>query len=138
MSGKMIKVECLRTIKTGGYWKNPGTRLELDENTAKALFAITNPSPVIHVLSDVEWVQAAPVGPSNEENQENEAKAITMEEFAMIDSIDEGVAEAIYGLGFTTLEALQAADVDQLTPIKGVGKATATKIIDEANELETE
>lgn len=139
MSEKMIKVECLRTIKSGGSWVKPGSRIELDEKTAKALNAITNPSPVIKVLSDVEWAEELIAeGPSEEELKENENREITLEEFSHIEAIDEGVAEAIYGLGITSLEALQAAAVEDLTPIKGVGKKTAQDIIDEANELETE
>lgn len=135
MSEKLIKVQCLRTIKSGGAWRNPGTKLDLDEETAKALYAITNPSPVIQVLSDVDWAEEVEEVEETSDS-DSEAKAIAIEEMLLVESLTEEWAEALYGLGITSLEDLQQASVDQLTPIKGIGKATAKDIIDEANELE--
>jgi len=54
------------------------------------------------------------------------------DELLGIEGVDEGMAMALHGLGFHTMEAVAGASVTALTALAGVGRVTAQKLIEAA------
>jgi len=82
--------------------------------------------------------------PDNGDSDEDsvEAEVITEEEYremlddlCKVNGIDQAMAESLFDSGIETVEDLANALPESLTKIKGIGKATAPKIIESAKGL---
>ena len=69
-----------------------------------------------------------------EASGEKEGKAASSE-LNELSGVGEKLIESLVAEGFDTLKKIAAADIDQLTAIKGLGKVKAAKIIAEAKKL---
>ncbi|MGE0267687.1 MAG: transcription termination factor NusA [Candidatus Omnitrophota bacterium] len=71
----------------------------------------------------------------SEETEEDEESVIEEVSIADLTGVGEKLIEELEEKGFGTLDKIAEASVDDLTPIKGLGKIKAQKLIDEAKKL---
>ena len=60
---------------------------------------------------------------------------IVLDELVLVDGVGPDLAEEMYKSGFTSLESVQQSSVKALKAVKGIGKASAEKILADAKEL---
>lgn len=145
----MAKVKILRSLKTGGKWliPNTGDVIELDDRIVvallrggneKAIDIVSNEDSIKKILAEMKAKPKVSLEKKKRVIRDipiNERETICAE-LVDVDEVDEANVNAIIDLGFYSIDDLKGASVDDLTPIKGIGKATAEKIIDSANEFE--
>lgn len=127
----MALVKALVAIKYKGAWHNPATPssvFEMDDDLAKTMASKNQ----IAFVAELEEVQ------TNLAKDEEDAAilAAQIEELTQIKGVDEDIAKAFIKLGFDSIEKLQQAEIEKIQRVKGVGKAKAKDIIDDANEFE--
>ncbi len=75
-----------------------------------------------------------PVAEEVAEPPAGEDKESVLEEFAQIPGIGKLTAEGLWEAGYTSLDKIRAADEEALLQVKGIGPATAKKVLEYLKE----
>ena len=106
-----MEIKTLVDIKTSKGWREAGSILEMNDNDAKRLVDLNAATKY------VEDPATEIVGGISE-----------------LDGVEDNFLEELLATEFNTVETLANATVEDLTPVNGIGKKTAEKIIESAKK----
>ena len=119
-----MQVKLLVSAKVGGEWKKPGAVVELLDDEARRLFR----------LEAAQRPSVIEVGSSSDTYTREDVDDM-IEKLIEVEGVDNKLVGDLIDAGFTDVELLMNAEVNDLCQIKGIGKRTAERIIDSAAEL---
>lgn len=130
-----MKIIAKHTIMDGTAMHQPGAELDLPDSEANRLLRLG-------AAEKVEIPSAAPLLPSDSEEDGNEEEFMSEEEYAeileqlsAIDGVNHNLAEALVEAGYQSLEVIAEADEKELVKLGGIGKKSVKKIIQSAAKL---
>jgi ERCC4-type nuclease len=124
-----MDIRLLRSMRDGKVWHNPGDVLEADEETAKYLIA---KKAAVPLEAEEEVPDDTDEGLTTEEVNE------IRESLNEIDGVNDVIADELIRAGYTSIKAVAEAEEKDLIAIRGIGKSTASKIQESAEELTEE
>jgi len=135
-----MEITLLRPVKTGGQWKNPGDKVDLEKGEADRLIRL-RVAVVYSAPPKDEPIIAPPVEgkDSDENNDGDDGYELTVEEeiqlISSIDGVSDEVAASLVKAGFNTIQRVAEANPDDLISIKYIGPTSVETIQDSAEEI---
>lgn len=125
-----IKVKGLVSIKLDRDWYQPGEEFEMDEAHVKAL--LKQDPPKVEVLEDIELDED-----SSNSNSTSESDT-ELDLFKELENMEDDFIPQLDAMGINTIAKLKAASKETLCDVKGIGEATAVKLIEELKDIVVE
>lgn len=127
-----MRMRTIGTVKYKGNYLPPGTEMDVEGEAAKQLLS----------AGAAEVLEAVPPDPIPEEAEVSAAEAPAgvsesdvTEELCQVEGVDKRAARILMDNGINSIDDLQNLTVEQLAEFKGIGKATAKKIVTDAAQF---
>ena len=131
---KKIKIKCLRPLTTRGLHYPVGSTLEIEVDQALYLEKL-DPSAAL-ILEDVKRSGGSDNSNDGAGNHDTDNVQEISDLFIQIEGMEEDFIKQLIEMGIDSLEKLQACSQQDLEKVKGIGEATAVKLIIEIAEVE--
>lgn len=131
---KLYKLRLTKPVKLGEYWKDPGMTVKVDKKIAAEIVLnkageFTDPDESIDTRTLKNIVK------DGTSNGEEINRATIVSELCEIEGVSTEVAENLIDAGFLSVQDVAEANEEDLVKIKGIGKKSAPKIVESAEEI---